>query len=140
MTFCKLSSPFLTTWNVADKTDEFDHHSILVASHEEVDARSTKTSHEEEYDTHSHVDGEDAKRSQYEIDSDTGSPEPEVGEDMHHGEEQHTGGGSLGADVRLQFHDLVGFSTHQSCWCGIVEGKPCDGEFQNLPKGDGAIA
>ena len=62
-----------------------------------------------------------------------------MGEDVHHGEEEHTGGGSLGADIGLQLHNLIGFSTHQSCWCGVVKGKARDGEFQYLPEWDRTI-
>ena len=125
---------------MAQETDEFHHHAILVASDEKVDACATKGCHEEKNDTHACVEGKESEPHEHQIDSDAACPKPEVGEDVHHGKEQHAGGGSLGADVRLQLHDLIRFSTHQPCRSGIVEGKACDGEFEYLPEGNGAGA
>ena len=58
---------------------------------------------------------------------------------MHHGKEQHAGGGSLCTYVRLQLHDFIGLASHQSCRSGIVERKARDGQFQNLPEWDRAV-
>ena len=133
----EVARPAFQTRNMTDESDELDHHSLLIASDEEIDACSTKAGHQKEHNAHPYIDGENAKRNQYEIDHNARGPEPEVGKDVHHGEEEYTRGGSLGADVGLQLHDFVGFTSHQSCWCRVVKRKACDGEFEDSPERDG---
>ena len=57
-----------------------------------------------------------------------------MGKDVHHGEEEYAGGGALGADERLELQNFVGFPTHESCWCGVVEGESRDRELKDSPE------
>ncbi len=132
------SCPSFQSGDVAEESDEAYDHAVFVAADEEVDAGCAEAEHEEEDDAHADAEGKDAAEGEEEIDEDAGGPEPEVGEDVHHGEEQHGGSGALGADVGFQLHDLVGFAAHESGWRGVVEREAGDGELEDAPEGNGA--
>ena len=84
------SCPSFQSGDVAEESDEAYDHAVLVAADEEVDAGCAETEHEEENDAHADAEGENAAEGEEEIDEDAGGPEPEVGKDVHHGEEEHT--------------------------------------------------
>ena len=140
MALGKAACPILQAWDVPYEANKLDYHAILVPSDEEIDAATTEAEHEEEHDGHACPQWQQVPQGKRDIDHDAGCPKPEVGKNVHHGEEQHAGSGPLCTDVGLQLHDFVGFAPHQSCRCGIVEGKARDGEFEDFPEGDRAVA
>ena len=80
------------------------------------------------------VDRKIAHGGQSQIDEDAREPEPEVGEEMHHGIEDDRRGSMLRADVLRQLHDAVRFTTQSANRCSIVQGIAGNGEPIDTPK------
>ena len=96
-------------------------HAVAVAPDEEVDAECTEECGEGKDDGDGCVEWQETEGGEKEVDDDGGCPEAEVGKDMHHGEEEYGGGGSLHSDMGCELDYLIGFAAEESDGCGVVE-------------------
>ena len=135
----ELQCPTLQTRNTADNAQYIFHQTVLVAFREEVEGYQTEHHDDAESDADGGADGQVADEHKAQVDKDAKEPEPEVGEEMHHGIEDDTRRGMLLVDILREFHDTVGFATQSANRCGVVQGIARDGQSVDAPETDGRL-
>ena len=123
--------------DAGEEADGAECHAVAVAPDEEVDAECAEECGEGKDDGDGCVEWQEMEGCEHEIYDDGGCPKAEVGKDVHHGEEENRGCGSLHSDMGCELDYLIGFASEESDGCGVVERKARDCDSQEVEEGDG---
>ena len=121
-------APAFQSGNLAYPTNGLHHQPFAIAHGEEIEGQQAEAGND------GHDDGDGGRQRQVadkgegHIEEHREEPEPEVGEDVHHGIEDDRGGGMVLLDVLREFDDAVGLAAQSAHRRGVVEGIAGDGQ------------
>ena len=136
MVATETTAPAFQERYLANQSQHIDHQSVAIAFGEDPEGQQTEQDNNAQNSANSCGHGHIAYEHQCQIDEDADEPEPEMGEEVHHGIKDDARRGMLLVDVLRQFHDAVRFATQSTNRCGIVEGIARDGQSVDAPEAD----
>ena len=135
MGFGEALAPIFQSGNLAHPADDFHDQPVAIAPGEEVKSHETKDNNQSQGNAHGRRQRQIAHKHKAQVEEDRSEPKPEVGEDVHHGIQNHRRGGVLLGHVAGELHDAVGLASEPSDGCGVVECVARNSQAVDAPKG-----
>ena len=99
MLFTEAAAPTLKSWDMTYPCQYVHHQPVAIALCKDIEGNEAKDDDDAEHSGNRSIDRQIANSRQCQIDKNAGEPEPEMGEEVHHGIEDDRRRSMLGANI-----------------------------------------